>query len=80
VFVADEERRVAHLTVKCATKLAGLKGRETVVYLGRHRGTLTAVEPPKQEQLFPEPKGRPGYVPDVPDVEIEGAESEEGSA
>jgi hypothetical protein len=55
--VADEERRVGDCEVRCSTKLAGVKGVKTLVYIGRHQGALVAVEQPRQQDLFPAPGG-----------------------
>lgn len=58
--VADEERRVGDVEVRCTTKLAGVKGVKgvkTLVYIGRHQGSLVAVEQPRQQDLFPAPGG-----------------------
>jgi hypothetical protein len=55
--VADEERRVGDVEVRCATKLAGVRGVKTLVYIGRHQGQLVAVEQPRQQDLFPAPGG-----------------------
>ena len=55
--VADEERRVGDVEVRCSTKLAGVKGVKTLVYIGRHQGELVAVEQPRQQDLFPAPGG-----------------------
>jgi hypothetical protein len=54
---ADEERRVGDVEVRCSTKLAGVKGVKTLVYIGRHQGQLVAVEQPRQQDLFPAPGG-----------------------
>lgn len=57
-FTTDDERRMAPVEVKCSTKLAGIKGASTMLYVGRHHGELVAVEHnPKQELLFPAPGG-----------------------
>lgn len=53
----DEDRGVGDVEVKCSTKLAGVKGAKTLVYIGRHQGSLVAVEQPRQTQLFPSPGG-----------------------
>jgi hypothetical protein len=57
-FVADEDRRVSNVEVKCTTKLAGVRGAKTLVYIGRHEGQLVAVEQPRQTDLFPKPGGK----------------------
>jgi hypothetical protein len=55
--VADEERRMGDVEVRCTTKLAGVKGVKTLVYIGRQQGQLVAVEQPRQQDLFPAPGG-----------------------
>ena len=62
-FVANEDRNVGAVGVKCSTKLAGVKGVTTVVYIGRQEGELVAVEQPRQEELFPKPDARPRALP-----------------
>jgi hypothetical protein len=53
-FAVNEERQVGDLTISAKTKLAGLKGRSTVVFLGRDKGRLVAVEAAHQEDMFAE--------------------------
>jgi hypothetical protein len=54
----NEDRNASEIGIKCNTKLAGLKGVETYVHLGRHAGQLVAVENnPKQQRLFDEAPG-----------------------
>ena len=66
VIAPNEDRSASDVVIKCNTKLAGLKGLQTYVHLGRHEGQLVAVENnPKQQQLFDE---APGIQP----VAIEG--------
>lgn len=55
----DEERRVGNIAVQCSTKLAGVKGLSVGVYFGHQDGLPVAVEAPRQEDLFPNPKNRP---------------------
>lgn len=54
----DEDRAVGDVEVRCSTKLAGVKGVKTLVYIGRHQGELVAVEQPRQQDLFPAPGGK----------------------
>jgi hypothetical protein len=54
-FVPDEQREVGEVRVRAAAKLAGLKGANTRVFFGRHKGQLVATEfNPKQAGLFDE--------------------------
>lgn len=62
-FVPDEERRIAALGIRASSKLAGIKGRATLVYLGRQGGKLIAVEAAHQEDLFAAAPRRPEIVP-----------------
>jgi hypothetical protein len=55
VFAADEERHVGDVQVSCQTKLAGMKGVQTVIFIGKHEGRLVAVEQPRQQDMFPVP-------------------------
>lgn len=61
-FKTDEERRSAALDVACATKLAPMKPHGTHVFIGRHAGSLMAVEALRQEEMFPEPASKPTVV------------------
>ena len=61
-FGADEDRHLGSVVVTASTKLAGVKGLKVPVYFGRHEGHLTAVEAPRQDELFPSPHGRPRPV------------------
>jgi hypothetical protein len=63
---AVEDRDVGTVEVTCATKLAGIRGVDTLVYMGRDNGQLVAVEQPKQQDLFPSPGGRLVAVGAVP--------------
>jgi hypothetical protein len=52
-FAPDDERELGEVTVKAASKLAGLKVAKTRVFFGRHQGDLVATEVnPKQQGLF----------------------------
>lgn len=63
-FSPDDERRVGSVEVKCSTKLAGIRGAHTLIYMGRHQGELVAVEHnPKQVELFPAPGGELRVIP-----------------
>lgn len=53
VFHTDEERRVSNVAIRSSSKLAGVKSRSTVIFLGRQQGVMTAVEQLTQEELFP---------------------------
>lgn len=56
-FSPDDERRLADISVKCSTKLAGIRGASTRIFMGRHKGELVAVESnPQQAKLFPTPQ------------------------
>lgn len=61
-FTTDEERRHAWVDIAYATKLAAAKPATTVLHLGRHKGELAASEAMRQEDMFPEPAGRPAAV------------------
>jgi cell division protein FtsX len=54
-FTTNDERNVTDVVVKAATKLAGIKGVQSLVYIGKHEGRTVAVEQPRQEDLFPQP-------------------------
>lgn len=56
-FTSNEDRNVGDVRIVCSTKLAGHKGVDSVVFLGRHEGRTIAVEQPRQENLFPAPGG-----------------------
>lgn len=58
-FVPTEDRRTTQVQGSCEERLPGVKGVITTIYLGRKQGVLTAVEAPKQDELFPHPTGRP---------------------
>lgn len=59
---ADENRRAAQLDIACATKLAGVRPVGTRIFLGRHQGSVAAVEQLHQEEIFPKPAGGPRPV------------------
>jgi hypothetical protein len=61
-FSADEDRRVGDVVITTSTKLAIAKGVRVGVYFGKHDGARTAVEAPKQEEMFTSPAGRPRVV------------------
>lgn len=61
-FKPDEDRRASAVEVGCTTKLAGVRGVPTRIFIGRHRGSLAAVEALRQEEMFPTPAGRPNAV------------------
>lgn len=54
-FSTNEERNVSDVIIQCGTKLAGLKGVQSLVYIGKHEGRTVAVEQPRQDELFPQP-------------------------
>lgn len=58
VFVTNEERNVSDVVINCGTKLAGMKGVQSLIYIGKHEGRTVAVEQPRQEDLFPQPGGK----------------------
>lgn len=58
----DEERRVGNLALTCTTKLAGVKGVNVPIYVGKHLGVPRAVEGPSQKSLFETPVGGPRPV------------------
>ena len=54
-FKTNEGRELCDVAIKAATKLAGLKPVETIVYLGKQNGEFIAVENnPQQGGLFDE--------------------------
>lgn len=55
-FVTNEERNVSDVVIQCGTKLAGMKGVQSFVHLGKHGGKKVAVEQPTQEEMFPASK------------------------
>lgn len=56
-FKPNRDRDVADVEMKCGSKLAGIMGVETQLFVGLHQGHLIAVESdPKQSALFDEPK------------------------
>ncbi len=55
-FVTNEERNVSDVVVQCKTALAGMKGVQSFVHIGRHAGKTVAVEQPTQEEMFPTSK------------------------
>lgn len=65
-FQPDEDRRLAAVTVEAKTKLAGVRARGTVIFLGRRQGVMTAIEQLTQEELFPP------VQPTLQEVENEG--------
>jgi len=58
----DELRKNGEIEVACNTKLPGVKPVNTRIFMGRHLGKLAAVEALHQEELFPQPAGRPAAV------------------
>lgn len=47
------DREVADVELKCSSKLAGIMTVSTRLFMGRHQGTLIAVEnDPRQSNLF----------------------------
>ena len=61
-FSTDEDRRVGDVVISVKTTLAAGKGHSVGIYIGKHEGTLLAVEAPKQTDMFPRPEGRPHPV------------------
>jgi len=61
-LVIDETRKEGQIVVGCLRKMPEARPTITRVHLGRHQGTLAAVEALRQENLFPEPAGRPREV------------------
>lgn len=61
-ITSEEDRRSAKVDMACTAKLAGAKAMSVNVFIGRHEGELAAVEAPKQEEMFPQPVGRPAAV------------------
>lgn len=55
----EEDRHAAKVEMSCTTKLAGIRAVNVNVFIGRHEGVLAAVEAPRQEEMFPQPIGRP---------------------
>jgi hypothetical protein len=62
-FKPDDSRRKSAVLVECKTKLAHSRPAGAMIALGYHKGVLSAVEPMKQEELFPTPTARPQAVP-----------------
>lgn len=63
----NEERRIADAGVAVTSKLAPIKRVTTVLYLGRHKGEMVAVESdPKQRGLF---ENKPDIKPAEPAAE-----------
>lgn len=58
----DEHRQMGAMTVECSTKLPSVKAVAQNVFIGRHRGRPTMVEPLSQEELFPQPSSQPQAV------------------
>lgn len=58
----DELRKNGEIEVAVNTKLPGVKPVNTRIFMGRHLGKLAAVEALHQEEMFPQPKGRPASV------------------
>lgn len=53
MFKPSEDRDVADVQLKCASKLAGIKKVSSVLYMGKRDGRLIAVESdPRQSRLF----------------------------
>lgn len=61
-FKTEDDRRTSKIAVSCGTKLAGVRPASATVFIGRHDGRLSAREAPKQEDMFPQPVGRPVAV------------------
>lgn len=61
-FSIDEKREHAIVYIECASKLPGIKGILSPMYLGRHLGELRLIEAPKQEDMFSTPKGGPRAI------------------
>lgn len=61
-FKTDEDRRAGYVEIACGTKLAGIRPVSTRVFIGRHEGMLAAAQAPRQEEMFPQPKGKPEIV------------------
>ena len=57
-FTTNEERNVSDVVIQCGTKLAGMKGVQSLVYIGKHEGRTVAVEQPRQDEMFPSPGGK----------------------
>lgn len=64
-FKPNADRDVANVTLKCASKLAGIQTVETQLFMGRRNGKLIAVESdPRQSNLFDDT--RPNLVTGFP--------------
>jgi len=62
VVSVEEDRKLGKIEVRVATKLAGVRGVMVPIYVGLNEGELTAVEAPRQEEMFTTPHGRPRPV------------------
>ncbi|MGH2607552.1 MAG: hypothetical protein ACRDHF_00565 [Tepidiformaceae bacterium] len=62
VVAVDEARQLGAIRIDCTAKTAPVKGVTVGVYFGRHLGRFTAVESPRQEELFTRPQGGPRSV------------------
>ena len=62
-FTTNEERNVSDVVIQCGTKLAGMKGVQSLVYIGKHEGRTVAVEQPTQGEMFPQPGGKVSAFP-----------------
>ena len=58
----DEKRQNPTLLIRTALKVAPVTPITQPIRVGRHQGDLVAVEPFTQEEMFPEPAGRPRAV------------------
>jgi hypothetical protein len=63
-YEPDEARQTGRVTIKCSTKLPGLRGIETFVSFGQRLGERVAVEHARQATLFPpnQQQGKPRAV------------------
>lgn len=62
-FTQDEERRLGEVDIRCATKLAGVRGVRRPLYLGRNLGVPTMREAPSQDEMFTSPASKLAAVP-----------------
>lgn len=70
VVFKPEARDVAHVDLKCTSKLASLLTVRTQVFMGKQQGKLVAVEnDPRQSNLFDQDKPRLAAVADFTPAE-----------
>lgn len=70
-YYPSDDRESASIEIACTSKTAPVRNASSIVYIGRHRNEVVAIEnDPKQQQLFE----------DAPKLVAFGGQKEEGGA